>query len=179
MKFSVNCGDLQRTLGKLGSVLPARSTMPILENILFDLKGNTLTLTATDLAVSMTVGMAVQGVEDGKIAIPAKRIAGHGSLTDRSDGIFVIDTTANRVTLTTSNGQYNLTAEPAKEYPQLPPFHGTGADHADNGIAPQDHSADRICREHRRTAAGDDGGTPAGEGRRLRAVSTDGHRLVR
>jgi DNA polymerase III subunit beta len=179
MKFSVNCGDLQRTLGKLGSVLPARSTMPILENILFDLKGNTLTLTATDLAVSMTVGMAVQGVEDGKIAIPAKRILDTvRSLTDQTVS-FAIDITANRVTLTTSNGQYNLTAEPAKEYPQLPPFQA----HAQITLTTESlrriiqRTAFAVSTDELRPAMGgvllqvkEDG---------LRAVSTDGHRLVR
>jgi DNA polymerase-3 subunit beta len=179
MKFSVNCADLQRTLGKLGTVLPARSTMPILENILFDLKGSTLTLTATDLAVSMTVGIAVQGVEDGRIAIPAKRMLDTvRSLTDETAS-FVIDTTANRVTLTTTNGQYNLTAEPAKEYPQLPPFQAQ---------AQLTLSTESLRRIIQRTAfaVSTDELRPAMGGvllqvkeDGLRAVSTDGHRLVR
>jgi DNA polymerase-3 subunit beta len=153
--------------------------MPILENILFDLKGQTLTLTATDLAVSMTIAVPVQGVEDGKIAIPAKRMLDTvRSLTDQIVS-FSIDTTANRVTLTTANGQYNLAAEAAKEYPQIPSFQA----HAQISMSTESlrriiqRTVFAVSADELRPAMGgvllqvkDDG---------LRAVSTDGHRLVR
>ncbi|MDH3252181.1 MAG: DNA polymerase III subunit beta, partial [Ignavibacteria bacterium] len=45
MKFTSNSTELQRALTRIGGVIPSKSTMPILENILFELVKNTLTLT--------------------------------------------------------------------------------------------------------------------------------------
>ena len=49
MKFSVNQQDLQQALNYCQGVIEKRSTLPILSNILLDVKNSRLTLTATDL----------------------------------------------------------------------------------------------------------------------------------
>ena len=49
MKFSVNQQDLQQALNYCQGVIEKRSTLPILSNILLDVKNSKLTLTATDL----------------------------------------------------------------------------------------------------------------------------------
>ena len=49
MKFSVNQQDLQKALNFCQGVIEKRSTLPILSNILLDVKDNKLILTATDL----------------------------------------------------------------------------------------------------------------------------------
>jgi len=74
MKFTVASSDLQKALAKVSGVVPSKSTLPILENILFSLSKNTLTLLATDLEVSMSVSVEVKGEEEGVLAMPAKRV---------------------------------------------------------------------------------------------------------
>ena len=49
MKFNVNQQDLQQSLNYCQGVIEKRSTLPILSNILLDVKNTKLTLTATDL----------------------------------------------------------------------------------------------------------------------------------
>jgi DNA polymerase-3 subunit beta len=49
MKFSVNQQDLQQALNYCQGVIEKRSTLPILSNILLDVKNSILTITATDL----------------------------------------------------------------------------------------------------------------------------------
>ena len=92
---------------------------------------------------------------------------------------FTIDTTSSRITLTTPNGHYHLTGENAKEYPQIPAFQGTGSVSLEN---------DTLRKIIQRTvfAVSADELRPAmmgvlfqAKGKELRAVSTDGHRLVR
>ena len=73
MKFSVPSSEFQRTLARVAGVVPSKSTLPILENILVELKKNTLRLVATDLEISMSATMEVKGSEDGTITVPAKR----------------------------------------------------------------------------------------------------------
>ena len=49
MKFSVNQQDIQRSLNYCQGVIEKRSTLPILSNILLDVKNSKLTIIATDL----------------------------------------------------------------------------------------------------------------------------------
>jgi DNA polymerase-3 subunit beta len=179
MKFTANSVELQRSLSKLGGVIQAKSTMPILETILVELLKDTLTMTATDMALSLTVTMPVQGMEDGKLAIPAKRLVDTiRSLPDTS-AQFSIDTTSNKVKITTENGEYSLTGESAKDFPAVPPFKGT------EEIKLENVALRKIIQKTVFAVSVDElrpammGVLLQAKGGELRAVSTDGHRLVK
>ena len=179
MKFAVNTTEIQRTLTKLGGVIPSKSTMPILENILFELNGGMLTLTATDLAISLTLTIKVDGKEDGRIAIPAKRLMDTMRSLPDTNASFVIDVALNKIRIHTDTGQYQLTGESAKDYPQIITFKGEEQFTLDTAT---------LRRIIYRTvfAVSADELRPAmmgvlfqASGKELRTVSTDGHRLVR
>jgi len=179
MKFTANSIELQRTLNKVGGVVPTKSTMPILENILCELSNNMLTVTATDLALSLTVSLQVRGAEDGKIAIPAKRLMDTMKSLPDTSTVFSIDTTTNKIKITTENGEYGLTGESAKDFPPVPPFKGTSELSIDSNVL-------RGLIHKTTFAVSTDELRPAMMGvllqakdSDLRAVSTDGHRLVR
>lgn len=179
MKFTTTTGELQRVLTKVSSVVPTKSTMPILENMLFDLLNNTLTITATDLDISQTISLEVKGAEDGRIAIPSKRLLDTVRALPDTQVVFTIDMTTNKIKITTGNGEYNLTGENAKEFPVAPPFKSTEEITFESAV---------IKRIIQRTvfAVSTDELRPAmmgvllqPKGSDLRAVSTDGHRLVK
>jgi DNA polymerase III subunit beta len=179
MKFTASTSDLQRIFVKLAGVLPSKSTMPILETLLFQLANNTLTVTATDLIITSMVNLDVTGSEDGVIAIPAKRLLDTMRSLPDTTATFVIDTTTNKVKITTPNGEYSLTGELAKEYPQIPPFKG-------NSEFVIESSALRKLIHRTTFAVSTDELRPAMMGillqakeKDLRAVATDGHRLSR
>ena len=180
MKFTANIIDLQKALNKLSGVVPMKSPLPVLENILFDLLNNILTLTATDNELSLTVSLTVKGEEDGKIAIPAKRLMDTvRSLDEKSTPAFAADITTNKVIITTSNGHYALTGESAKEFPTVSLFKSK------DEIKISVSTVKRII--HRTAfAVSTDELRPAMMGvlfqsknSELRAVATDGHRLVK
>ena len=179
MKFTVNSTDLQKALAKVGGVVPIKSTLPILENILFDLLNDVLTLTATDMDISLTATLQVKGSEDGCIAIPAKRLLDTVRSLPDGEPVFTADTTTNKIKITTTNGEFALTGESAKEFPAVPAFKGT------DDIILDSVSLKRII--HRTAfAVSTDELRPAmmgvllqPKGTDLRAVSTDGHRLVK
>ncbi len=180
MKFTANTIDLQRALNKLGGVVPTKSTLPILENILFDLLNDKLTLTATDMEVSLTVSVEVKGEEDGKIAIPAKRLMETvRSLDDKTFPAFAADVTTNKIILTTSNGHYTLTGEAAKEFPSVPQFKGTEETALSVATLKKiiHRTAFAVSTDELRPAMM--GVLFQSTGAELRAVSTDGHRLVK
>ena len=179
MKFTVNSADIQRALNKVGGAIPSKSAIPILESMLFDLVNDQLTITATDLDVSLTISIQVKGSEDGRIVVPAKRLVDTiRSLSPEVSPDFSIDTTTNKIRISTTNGEYNFTGESAKEFPNLPQF--TSSDEIRLDAA----SLKRLV--HRTAfAVSSDELRPAMMGvllqardGDLRAVATDGHRLV-
>ena len=179
MKFTANSIELQRTLNKVGGVVPSKSTIPILENILCELSNNVLTVTATDMAISLTVSLQVRGMEDGKVAIPAKRLMDTMKSLPDTSTVFTIDTTTNKIKITTENGEYGLTGETAGDFPPVPPFKGTSELSIDSNIL-------RGIIHRTTFAVSTDELRPAMMGvlfqardTELRAVSTDGHRLVK
>ncbi len=179
MKFTSSSTELQRTLARIGGVIPSKSTMPILENILFDLSNNTLTLTATDMEISLTASLEVRGSDDGKIAVPAKRFMDTVRSFPDTEITFSVDGSTQKITLTTDNGQFSLTGENAADYPSLPEFKGKEE-------LSMDASVLRTIIHRTLFAVSTDELRPAmmgvllqAKGSDLRAVSTDGHRLVR
>ncbi len=179
MKFTTTTGELQRALSKVSSVVPAKSTMPILENILFDLVNNTLVLTATDMEITQTISLAVEGTEDGRIAIPSKRLIDTVRALPDTEIAFTIDTTSQKIKLTTKNGEYNITGEDAKDFPPVPIMTNKDELVIDGAVL-------RKIINRTVFAVSTDELRPAMMGvllqlklNELRAVSTDGHRLVR
>jgi len=180
MKLTANTAELQRALGKVAGVIPSKSPTPILESFLFEVSGDTLTITATDLEVSFTTSITVKGTEDGSTAIPGKRLIDTiRALPTDSAPTFVVDTITNKITISTENGEYSLTGESAKEFPAIPIF--TGGEEIT-----LDSSDLRKIIQHTIFAVSTDDLRPAmmgvllqSKGSELRAVSTDGHRLVR
>lgn len=73
MKFTVSSSALQSLLATTGKVISNKNTLPILDYFLFDLKGNELQVTTSDLEIFLTGSITVDNADsDGKIAVPAK-----------------------------------------------------------------------------------------------------------
>lgn len=179
MKFSVQSSELQKALAKTISVVPNRSTLPILENLLFEVHSNNLKITATDLEISISVSLDVKGSENGIIAIPAKRI--FDTVRALSDTLvtFSIDTESNKIKMKTDNGEYTLTGETADEFPTIPEFKGESELSIEVGVL--QHMIEKTI-----FAVSADELRPAMLGvlfqiskNGITAVATDGHRLVR
>ena len=116
MKFSVKGDKLVDSLSKLNSVIPTRSPLPILDNILFELTGNELKLLASDLEIFIRTTVEVDGKTDGKVAIPAKRLLDISrTLTSASLTLEVNE--KNRISIKTTNGKYTIGGEPAEDFP--------------------------------------------------------------
>ena len=73
MKFVVSSSSLLSLLAATGKVVSSKNTLPILDYFLFELKGDTLKVTASDLETTMVGSLTVDSVErEGVIAAPAK-----------------------------------------------------------------------------------------------------------
>jgi len=179
MKFTVESGELQKSLMKISGAVPSKSTLPILENILFNLSGNKLTLIATDLEISMSAIMDVKGNEDGIIAVPAKRVMDTLRALPNTQLVFSADVSTSKVRMITDNGEYNLIGEQSQDYPAIPEFKGENEIVFDGALISSMISKTIF-------SVSTDELRPAMTGLLLQfktnemcTVATDGHRLVR
>jgi DNA polymerase-3 subunit beta len=179
MKFGANSIELQRALSKVGGVVPTRSTMPILESLLFELVNDTLTVTATDMEISLSVSVQVKGSEDGKIAIPAKRMTDTIRALPDTGVSFHIDTVSNKVRIVTDNGEYVLTGESAKDFPSVAEFKGNHQEKLESEALKKiiHRTLFAVSTDELRPAMM--GVLLQAVGDEFKAVSTDGHRLVK
>tara|TARA_Y100000591_G_scaffold288547_1_gene272856 strand:- start:474 stop:1586 length:1113 start_codon:yes stop_codon:yes gene_type:complete len=75
MKFNVNQQDLQQALNYCQGVIEKRSTLPILSNILLDVKNSKLTITATDLDLIFIHEIPnVEIINEGKITTQSSTV---------------------------------------------------------------------------------------------------------
>jgi len=74
MKFNISVEQFVNSLTKLNHVIPSHSTLPILDNVMLELKGNELNMLASDLEIFIRTTVKVEGSEDGEVAIPAKKL---------------------------------------------------------------------------------------------------------
>jgi DNA polymerase-3 subunit beta len=118
MKFSAVSSDLHKALSKIISVVPSKSTLPILENVLFELTGHELRLTASDLEISMTVALQVGGEEDGRVAVPAKKLNETLRALSTTDIVFTAEESNHRLSLKTDQGEYKMAGESASNFPE-------------------------------------------------------------
>jgi DNA polymerase-3 subunit beta len=74
MEFSVKKDDLLRELSLTQGVVERKTTIPILSNILCEAKGGQLTITATDLELTIATSCDAKVKKDGAGTIPAKKL---------------------------------------------------------------------------------------------------------
>ena len=74
MKFIVSSSALLKELQVLGGVINNTNTLPILDNILFEVQQNQLLLTASDLETTLSTKITVESLDQGSLALPARLI---------------------------------------------------------------------------------------------------------
>lgn len=75
MNIICNREALQEALRSVTSVVPVRSTKPILENVHMTAAGGVLELAATDLEITIRTSLDVGIEEEGEVVVPARRLA--------------------------------------------------------------------------------------------------------
>ncbi len=73
MEFSVKQSDLLKELAMTQGVIERKTTIPILSNLLVEAKGSRVTITATDLELSVCTSCEAKVKKEGAGTIPAKK----------------------------------------------------------------------------------------------------------
>ena len=120
MKFIVNSSALLKEIQKLNSVISSNNTLPILDNFLFEISSNTMTIIASDLEVTMMSEIAVESETDGRITIPARILTDTLKTFSNQPLTFVIDPETFGIEMSSEMGNYKLAGQNADEFPKTP-----------------------------------------------------------
>lgn len=119
MKFIVSSSALLFHLQAVGRVINSKNTISILDNFLFNLSGDKMTVTASDQETTMTTTFEVQEAEgNGLFAVSAKMLL--DSLKELPDQplTFEINDDNLEIFLYFQNGQFSFIGINGSEYPQ-------------------------------------------------------------
>src|SRR6195256_2687877 len=119
MKFIVSSSALLKQLQHIAGVINANTVLPILEDFLFEVEKNKLTVVATDLETVMRVQLDVDAKDSGKVCIPARILI--DSLKNIADQplTFTIDKNFG-IEITSDNGKYKVMGENPDNFPKEP-----------------------------------------------------------
>lgn len=121
MRFIVTSSGLLKCLQQISGVISANSVLSQLEDFLFVLQGNTLTMTATDLETMMRISMEVADTQDdGRICIPHKILIDYLKTLPEQPITFHISEDDLSIEMSSSVGKYRIGGERADEYPKAP-----------------------------------------------------------
>ena len=120
MKFIVSSSNLLKQLSSISGIIASNPIVPILDNFLFEIKDNELTVTASDLQTYFLTKVKVESHGDSKIAIPAKILIDTLKNLPDQPITFKIDENAYNVEITSNNGRYRLACENSEDFPLCP-----------------------------------------------------------
>lgn len=180
MKFDASSAVLLKALQTVSGAVPTKSTLPILECILFEIDGGKLRLSATDLEISIIQKLDVdaEGAGPSRVAVPAKRLIDTLRALPKLPIHFSADDDYN-VVLETDKGHYKMVGHDGGDYPALPELSEETRIETAGGLLERAilKTSFAVSKDALRPAMmgiyfqiGPDSG---------KAVATDGHRLVK
>lgn len=119
MKFTIPTQEFNYLINKCLNIIAAKTTLPILSNILLEASNGVLSLTASDLTVGVRAFAEVAIEEEGATTLPARKLAG-----------LIRELTAANVQLTTSSSdvteiradssRFKINGMSKEHFPRLP-----------------------------------------------------------
>jgi DNA polymerase III subunit beta len=119
MKFKINSSALLKKLNIVNGAIASNPILPILEDFLFSIKENKLTLSSTDLECSIMTTIDVVSDSNGTIAVPAKLILDTLKSLPNQE-LTITCNEQNGVEIKSASGKYKMMGENGLDYPSTP-----------------------------------------------------------
>lgn len=178
MNITVTRDNLYKALQKIINVIPSKTTIDILYNVLLKIEDTTLKLIATDLEITQISWCACEVAENGSVVLPGKLLA--DILREMPDTPLTLKSDADsKITIDSSFGQYKISGQNVNDFPSIPLLE------TEDKVEIKNDFFKRMI-EKTIFACSTDNLRPALTGvfcqifdEQLRMVATDGHRLVK
>ncbi len=121
MKFVVSSTELLGHLQAISRVISSKNTLPILDNFLFNVSGNDLEITASDLESTLITRMRLDNITgSGTIALPARILL--DTLKEFSEQPLTFDVNPDTlaVVINSENGRFSIVGQNGIDFPVLP-----------------------------------------------------------
>ena len=121
MNFIVSSAALHRQLSRISGAIPSRSVLPIIENFLFEISDNTLTVSTTNLETSMQTKLPIEARgEPVRVAVPARILLDILKALPDQPITFIIDEDTFAIEISSENGKYKISGENGEDFPLIP-----------------------------------------------------------
>jgi DNA polymerase III subunit beta len=121
MRISCLQQNLAEGLGAVGRVVPTRSTLPVLGNVLLATDEGRLKLAATNLEMAMTVWVGARVEDEGSITLPARVLTEWVNLLGRDQQVdLTLNARNKRVQLKCGRYESNIAGIDAEDFPPIP-----------------------------------------------------------
>src|SRR5438067_8156704 len=126
MEITISKFDLLRELTATQGVVERKTTIPILSNFLFEAVGDKLTITATDLDLSLRTSCPAKVKKEGSCTVPARKLYEYVKLL--SDGDISINLRENHwVQIRSGRSNTKMVGMARANFPAVPNFPASGA----------------------------------------------------
>ncbi|MFM1562012.1 MAG: DNA polymerase III subunit beta, partial [Roseibacillus sp.] len=122
MKLTIGQEEFITGLQSVQNVVSTRTTLPILSNVLLCAVGDRLTLTATDLDVTISKTVEAKVESEGSFTIPVKKLL---SIAREVGGSLIeMEVSNNQCSIKSGSSAYRVNGLPAEEFPPISDFSG-------------------------------------------------------
>lgn len=118
MRFTITKQNLMEGLSGVLQVVPAKTTLPILSNILINAEASQIVISATDLNTGIQTAIKAEVHEPGAITVPARRF--HEVVRELPEQPIDFAVEDYQITVQCGRGVFRLIGVDAEEFPAFP-----------------------------------------------------------
>jgi DNA polymerase III subunit beta len=178
MRFTISREKLQEGLSAVAASIPAKTTLPVLANILVETTDRGIRLSGTDLDIAVSTEVAADVEAQGAITIPAKKLSEIARELPPAP-VKIAAVGEQRITLECGRSRFKLLGLPRDEFPSFPAVKFTESWRIRSGELQKliSHTSFAVSTEESRPIL--NGVLWELRPERMRMVATNGHRLAK
>jgi DNA polymerase-3 subunit beta len=178
MRFTIAREKLQDGLSAVIATVPAKTTLPVLSNILLETNERGIRLSGTDLDMAVSTEVTADVETQGAITVPAKKLAEIVRELP-SAPVRISAVGEQKITLECSRSRFRLLGLPRDEFPTFPVVHFSESWRIKSGELQKliAHTAFAVSTEESRPIL--NGVLWELRADKMRMVATNGHRLAK
>jgi len=177
MKFSSAREKILEPLQAVIGVVERKQTMPILANVLLKIADGKLSVLATDLEVELAASVDIDAQAEGEITVPGRKLLDIvKALPDAS--VVSIQQSGDKIQVKAGRSKFSLTTLPAADFPTVEQIAPTLSFEVNASAIKHLIDKTYFSMAHQDVRYYLNGLLLESDGKMLRTVATDGHRLA-